>query len=78
MITGNFTQGSTVPVRAAENHHQFSEIAHDLKNCMSVLLYWAETLERDRGRSFSDKGSMEDLKKLIHKTNGLLEQLVAR
>jgi hypothetical protein len=77
MITGNFVRGSLAS-EATENQRQFSEIAHDLKNCMSILFYWAETLERDAGRSLPDEDSIEDLKKLIHKTNGLLQELVAR
>jgi hypothetical protein len=45
MITRNVIEGLLDPVRATETDHQFSEIAHDLKNCMSILLYWVETLE---------------------------------
>ena len=45
MITGNVIEGLLDPVRATGTDHQFSEIAHDLKNCMSILLYWVETLE---------------------------------
>jgi hypothetical protein len=47
MIAENLLQGSLVPVRATGTACQLSEVAHDLKNCMSILLYWVETLETD-------------------------------
>ena len=47
MIAENLLQGSPVPVRATGTACQLSEIAHDLKNCMSILLYWVETIETD-------------------------------
>ena len=49
MIAEKLLPGSPVPVRATEGPRHLSEIAHDLKNCMSILLYWVETFETDGG-----------------------------
>jgi hypothetical protein len=38
MIAENLLQDSPVPVQATQTPRQLSEIAHDLKNCMSILL----------------------------------------
>ena len=75
MIAENLFQGSPVPVRATGTAGQLSEIAHDLKNCMSILLYWVETLETDGGSALPNEDSIEDLKKLAHKMNCLIERL---
>ena len=75
MITENLLQGSLVPVRATGTACQLSEVAHDLKNCMSILFYWFETLEIDGGSAVPNEDSMDDLKKLAHKMNSLIERL---
>ena len=75
MITENLQQGSPVPVRATGTAYQLSEIAHDLKNCMSILLYLVETLETDGGSAVPNEDSIDDLKKLAHKMNCLIERL---
>jgi hypothetical protein len=75
MIAENLLPGPCVPVRAAGTPRQLSMIAHDLKNCMSILLYWVETLETDRGSSAPSEESLDDLKKLTHKMNCLIERL---
>jgi hypothetical protein len=75
MIAENLLQGSLVPVRATGTACQLSEVAHDLKNCMSILLYWVETLETDGGSAVPNEDSMDDLKKLAHKMNSLIERL---
>jgi hypothetical protein len=75
MITGNVIEGLLDPVRATGTDHQFSEIAHDLKNCMSILLYWVETLEANRSFPVANEDSIEDLRKLIDKMNCLIERL---
>ena len=72
MIAENLLQGSPVPVRATGTAGQLSEIAHDLKNCMSILLYWVETIETN---AVPNEDSIEDLKKLTHKMNCLIERL---
>jgi hypothetical protein len=74
MITETLIQGSPVPGGATETPCQLSEIAHDLKNCMSILLYWVETLET-RGSPLPNEDSIDDLKKLAHKMNCLIERL---
>jgi hypothetical protein len=75
MIAENLLQGSPVPVRATGTACQLSEIAHDLKNCMSILLYWVETLDTGDGSPAATEDSMDDLKKLTHKMNGLIGRL---
>jgi hypothetical protein len=52
-----------------------SEIAHELKNCVSVLLLLVETIESDRQRRVPDEDNMRDLKNLILKMNGLVDRL---
>ena len=52
-----------------------SEIAHELKNCVSVLLLLVETIEVDRQHSVPEEDNMKDLKKLILKMNGLVDRL---
>ena len=74
MIAANRLQDSSPIVPAAEVGRQVSEIAHDLKNCMSIVLYLVETLGTD-GHSFSSEDSLDDLKKLAHKMNCLVERL---
>jgi hypothetical protein len=52
-----------------------SEIAHELKNCVTVLLLLAETIEINRQQQVSDEENMKDLKNLILKMNGLIDSL---
>ena len=76
MITGNFIEGLADPVQARGTDHQFSEIVHDLKNCMSILLFWIETLvEVNRGFPAPNEESIEDVRKLIDKMTSLIERL---
>lgn len=75
MIAENLLQGLPVSVRAAEIPPQLSEVCHDLKNCMSILLYLVETLETDRGPTVPNEDSIDDLKKLACKMNCLIERL---
>ena len=73
MASENLMQSSLAPGGGTETHYQLSEITHDLKNCMSILFYWVETVEMDRGRPNED--SMEDLKKVIDQMTCLIERL---
>ena len=75
MIAENLLRGLPVSVRAAETPRQLSEIAHDLKNCMSILLYWVETFETDQGSKVLNEDSLDDLKTLTRKMNCLIERL---
>ena len=75
MIAGKLLQGSPVPVRTTAGPRQLSEIAHDLKNCMSILLYWVETFETDGGSAVPNEDGINDLKKLADKMNCLIERL---
>lgn len=75
MIAEDLLQDPPVAVRATGTARQLSEIAHDLKNCMSILLYWVETVETVEGSVVADEDSIEDLKKLAHKMNCLIERL---
>ena len=77
MIAENLLQGLPVSVRAGETLRQLSEVCHDLKNCMSILLYLIETLETDRGPTVPNDESIDDLKKLACKMNCLIERLSA-
>ena len=74
MIAANRLQDPSPVIPVAEVVRQVSEIAHDLKNCMSILLYLVETLGRDE-HSFSKGDNLDDLKKLAHKMNCLVERL---
>jgi len=74
MIAENLFQGLPISVRATETP-QLSEITHDLKNCMSILLYWVETFETDRDPPVPNEDSVDDLKKLARKMNCLIERL---
>jgi hypothetical protein len=75
MIAEDLLQDPLVAVRATGTPRQLSEIAHDLKNCMSILLYWVETIETDGSSAVANEDSIEDLKKLAHKMNCLIERL---
>lgn len=75
MIAENLLQDTSPSVRAAGTAQQISEIAHDLKNCMSILLYWIETFGIDRNSSVASEDSIDDLKKLALKMNCLVERL---
>ena len=76
IITGNFIEGSADPVQARGTDHQFSEIVHALKNCMSILLFWVEThAEVNRGFPVPNEESIEDLRKLIDQMTSLIERL---
>jgi hypothetical protein len=78
MIAENLLQGLPVSVRAGVTPPQLSEVCHDLKNCMSILLYLVETLETDRGPTVPNEDSIDDLKKLACKMNCLIERLFVR
>ena len=73
MASENLMQSSLAPVRGTGTHYQLSEITHDLKNCMSILFYWVETVEMDEGLPNED--SMGYLKKLIDQMTCLIERL---
>ena len=76
MTTRNFIEGLADPVQARGTDHQFSEIVHDVKNCMSILLFWVEThVEVNRGFPVPNQESIEDLRKLIDKMTSLIEGL---
>jgi hypothetical protein len=75
MIAENLLQGQSPCVRETRTARQISEIAHDLKNCMSILLYWVETLGTDGNSSALTEDSIDDLKKLALKMNCLVERL---
>lgn len=75
MIAENLLQDTSPSVRAAGTAQQISEIAHDLKNCMSILLYWIETFGTDGNSSVASEDSIDDLKKLALKMNCLVERL---
>ena len=76
MTTENSVENS-LPRLPAGTRHQFSEVAHELKNCVSVLLLLVETIEIDREHPVPDENSMKDLKRLIHKMNCLVENLIS-
>ena len=75
MIAEKLLLGSPVAVRATEGPRHLSEIAHGLKNCMSILLYWVETFETDGGSAVPNEDGINDLKKLADKMNCLIERL---
>jgi len=72
MTTRNFIEGLADPVQARGTDHQFSEMVHDLKNCMSVLLFWVEV---NRDSLAPNEESIEDLEKLVDKMTSLIGRL---
>ena len=62
MIAENLRQDTPAPVRVTGTLRQLSEITHDLKNCMSILLYWVETLDTGDGSLAATEDSMDDLR----------------
>ena len=52
-----------------------SEIAHELKNCVSVLLLLVDSIEIDRQHPLPDEDNIKDLKNLILKMKGLVGRL---
>jgi hypothetical protein len=77
MIAENLLEDPPVSVPAAATPGPLFEITHDLKNCMSILLYWVETFETDRDSTVRNEESLDDLKKLARKMNCLIERLSA-
>ena len=75
MRIANTTENSLTSAAVAEITDSLSEIVHDLKNCMSILLYWVETLEIDGSSPTSNQDNIDDLKKLALKMNRLIERL---
>ena len=75
MIAENLDSDPSPCVRETGTVPQVSEIVHDLKNCISILLYWVETVGTDGSASVSDEDSRNDLKKLVVKMSGLVERL---
>jgi hypothetical protein len=76
MTTENlFAESLHRPANGKNPPSAVSEIAHELKNCVSVLLLLVETIEVDRQQPVSDDDNMRDLKNLILKMNGLVDKL---
>jgi hypothetical protein len=75
MIANNLLQDPSPSGQETVAAGQISEIVHDLKNCISILLYWVETVGTDGSASVSDEDSRNDLKKLVVKMSGLVERL---
>jgi hypothetical protein len=76
MTTQNLFAESLLPPANGKNPPSaVSEIAHELKNCVSVLLLLVETIEIDRQHPVADEDNIKDLKNLILKMNGLVDRL---
>jgi hypothetical protein len=76
MTTENLVEDALLPRPNSKNlSSSVSEIAHELKNCMSVLLLLVETIEIDRQYPLPDEDNIKDLKNLILKMNGLVGRL---
>jgi hypothetical protein len=76
MTPDNLVAESSLPSGNGKNPPAaVSEIAHELKNCVSVLLLLVETIEIDRQHPVPDEDNIKDLKKLILKMNGLVDRL---
>jgi len=73
MITENLIQEPQGSARVMAGPARLNEVVHDLKNCMSILLYWVETLETD-----GDENDRADLKKLVDKMNCLIGELARK
>jgi len=71
----NFIEGLADPIQARGTDDQISDIVHALKNCMSILYFWVETLvEVNRGLAPNEE-SIEDLRQLVDKMTSLIEEL---
>ena len=76
MTTENLVEASVLrPANGKNPPSAVSEIAHELKNCVSVLLLLAETIEIGRQHPVPDEDNIKDLKNLILKMNGLVDRL---
>jgi hypothetical protein len=76
MTTENLVAESLFrPANGKKPPSAVSEIAHELKNCVSVLLLLVETIEIDRQHPGPDEDSIKDFKNLILKMNGLVDRL---
>jgi hypothetical protein len=76
MTTENLVAESLLrPANGKKPAAAVSEIAHELKNCVSVLLLLVETIEIDRQHSVPDEDNIKDFKNLILKMNGLVDRL---
>jgi hypothetical protein len=72
----NLVAESLLPPANGKNPpYAVSEIAHELKNCVSVLLLLVETIEIDRQHPVTDEDNIKDLKNLILKMNSLVDRL---
>lgn len=74
MTIENAAQDRLTSTGVAETD-ELAEIVHDLKNCMSILLYWVGTLGTDGSSPTFNQDSVDDLKKLALKMNRLIERL---
>jgi hypothetical protein len=77
MAIQSVAENPLVPPSLAKRSAELSEIVHDLKNCMSILLYWVEVLETDTSSSVRSEDSIDDVKKIARKMNCLVERLDA-
>ena len=75
MAIENAAQARLTSKGVAEITEQLNEIVHDLKNCMSILVYWVGTLETEGRSPTSNQDSVDDLKKIALKMNRLIERL---
>ena len=76
MTTENLVEDALLSRLNAKNQSSsVSEIAHELKNCVSVLLLMVETIEIDRQYPLPDQDNIKDLKNLILKMKGLVGRL---
>jgi hypothetical protein len=75
MAIQSVAENPLAPLSGARRSAELSEIVHDLKNCMSILLYWVEMLESDASSSVRSTDSIDDLKKITRKMNCLVARL---
>jgi hypothetical protein len=74
MLTEDLIQSPQTAISVIEAPAHLNEVVHELKNCMSILLYWVETLDADEAA----KDDREDLKKLVGKMNCLIGRLACK
>lgn len=76
MTTENLVEASVLTRPNGKNPPSaVAEIAHELKNCVSVLLLLVETIEFDRQHPVTAEDNIKDLKSLILKMNSLVDRL---
>jgi hypothetical protein len=75
MIAEKLTPAAVGTAQLTTSRRLPSNVVHDLKNCMSILLLNVGNLKADADCMGGDKHLLETLQTMIHKMNCLVEEL---